>query len=474
VKNSMISRRFGLWLFPLFLVGVVAFFPLAGYSAATIVIVNGDGLGEGLNDPTPVAPVGGNSGTTLGAQRLIALQHAAGIWGSNLTSSVPITILASFDPLSCTVTAATLGSAVPWDIECDFTGAIYPNTWYPVALANKLHGSDLTPGAAHIRAWFNSNLGQPGCLTGTHFYLGLDNNHGSDIDLVTQALHDFARGLGFMTTTSLTSGALLMGFPSVYDHFVLDLTTNKTWPAMTDAERKASAINARKVVWTGANVTANVPSVLAAGIPELQISSPSSIAGAYMVGTASFGPPLTSPGVTGELMPIVGLACDLLSGANALAASGKIVLIDRGTCGFVVKVKNAQNAGAIGVIIGDNVAGSPPAGLGGTDPTIVIPSVRVTQADANTLKNALKYRSRTHSGVFANLGVNIAVRPGADALNRMLLYTPNPIQFGVSVNSWDTSAFPSLLMEPSINSDLTHSVDVPQDLTLPLLKDIGW
>ena len=33
--------------------------------AANFVIVNGDGAGEGLNDPTPVSPVGGNTGTTL-------------------------------------------------------------------------------------------------------------------------------------------------------------------------------------------------------------------------------------------------------------------------------------------------------------------------------------------------------------------------------------------------------------------------
>ena len=51
-----------------------------------------------------------------------------------------------------------------------------------------------------------------------------------------------------------------------------------------------------------------------------------------------------------------------------------------------MKVKNAQDAGAIGVIVADNVAGSPPAGLGGADPTITIPSVRVTLADGNTLK----------------------------------------------------------------------------------------
>jgi hypothetical protein len=29
-------------------------------------------------------------------------------------------------------------------------------------------------------------------------------------------------------------------------------------------------------------------------------------------------------------------------------------------------------------------------------------------------------------------------------------------------------------MEPAINSDLTHDVTPPHDLTYPLLRDIGW
>ncbi len=46
-------------------------------AAATIVIVNGDPAGVGFNDPTGTAPVGGNTGTTLGQQRLNAFQAAA-------------------------------------------------------------------------------------------------------------------------------------------------------------------------------------------------------------------------------------------------------------------------------------------------------------------------------------------------------------------------------------------------------------
>jgi hypothetical protein len=42
------------------------------YAAATITIVNTDCTGEEFNDPTPATPVGGNTGTTVGQQRLIA------------------------------------------------------------------------------------------------------------------------------------------------------------------------------------------------------------------------------------------------------------------------------------------------------------------------------------------------------------------------------------------------------------------
>jgi hypothetical protein len=86
------------------------------------------------------------------------------------------------------------------------------------------------------------------------------------------------------------------------------------------------------------------------------------------VGTAAFGPPLTTPGLTGEVMPVVdtppdlGLACAPLSAVNAQAVKGKIALLDRGVCTFVVKVRNLQDAGAIGAIVVDNVAGAPPPG----------------------------------------------------------------------------------------------------------------
>jgi hypothetical protein len=466
--------------FAFLLIAVVAFTPLQAFAGATLTIVNGDPAGVGFNDPTAVLPVGGNPGTTLGDQRLYAFQAAANKWGATLNSNVPIRILATWEALSCTSSAATLGSAGATEVFRDFVGAPVAARWYGKAEANKLFGADLDPTTADIRARFNVNLGKTGCLDGTFFYLGLDNNHGTNIDLVTVLTHEFGHGLGFQTYTNGNTGVQLSGFSSIWDDFLKDTTTGKVWSNMTNAERKASALNSGFLVWNGSTVKNAIPGVLQQGTPQLTVSLPPSVAGAYQVGTASFGPALFSPGVTGEVMPVVdqangtGLACNALSAANAAAVNGKIAVIDRGTCTFTIKVKNAQNAGALGVIIADNTAGSPPAGLGGTDPSITIPAVRVTLPDGIKLKAALATRSRTHSGMFANLGLNLAVRAGADAAGRMLMYAPNPYVSGSSVSHYDVSAFPNQLMEPNINGDLTHEVTPPQDLTFPLLEDIGW
>jgi hypothetical protein len=153
---------------------------------------------------------------------------------------------------------------------------------------------------------------------------------------------------------------------------------------------------------------------------------------------------------------------------NAAQVAGKIALVDRGTCGFIVKALNAQIAGAVAVLIADNVAGSPPAGLGGTDPTITIPAVRISLSDGNLIKAQLG------TGVNVTLGNDLTRFAGADGRARGLLFTPNPVQPGSTISHWDTIETPNQLMEPAINVDLTHSVKPPEDLTLPLLRDIGW
>jgi hypothetical protein len=58
---------------------------------------------------------------------------------------------------------------------------------------------------------------------------------------------------------------------------------------------------------------------------------------------------------------------------------------------FHCQSKNAQNAGALAVIIG-NVASSVPSNIppemGGSDPTIIIPAVSLAVDDANILRGS--------------------------------------------------------------------------------------
>lgn len=133
------------------------------------------------------------------------------------------------------------------------------------------------------------------------------------------------------------------------------------------------------------------------------VNTPAGIAGNYNASPAAFGPPLTPAGFTGDVELATdgaGLsptdACEPLVGFTP----GKIALLDRGNCTFVIKVKNAQNAGAVGVIVANNVSPGTNT-MGGADPTILIPSAMISLNDGNLFK--------------ANLPVNATLKKnGAD------------------------------------------------------------
>ncbi len=127
----------------------------------------------------------------------------------------------------------------------------------------------------------------------------------------------------------------------------------------------------------------------------VQVNTPASIAGNYTAVESAFSPnnklaslgPITAPVVyyNDDVAGSTHYACS--PPANTL--TGKIVLIDRGFGGsvctaavnFTTKVKNAQDAGALAVIMINNVATAPIVMGGGPDATIVIPAVMVSQSD---------------------------------------------------------------------------------------------
>jgi hypothetical protein len=480
MRKNTLKAKHSLVLFAMMVVLACSSSAFAG--GVTITIINLDGPNEGFNDPTPAAPVGGNAGTTRGQQRLIAFQHAAEIWGATLDSPVPVVIQAAFNPLGANV----LGSAGTTFFFSDFGSVgLYPgpefaDTWYFSALADKRAGEELNPGFADINCQFSSDF---------NFYLGLDNNHGAQNDLVAVLLHEFGHGLNFANAVNESNGRNLGataadpngGQTDIFARHTFDNTTNLSWDQMTAAQRQASAINFGNVVWVGANVSAGVPSVLIFGSPEVRVLTPPLIAGTKQFGTAAFGTPITllpAP-VTGTIVPAVDVDEDGAATAftttdgcspptNAAAISGNIALVERGGCGFVVKAKVMQDAGATATMIYNqlaNAAAGPP-GMAGVDPTVTIPSVSLSRTDGLAILG--------QPGATGFIGRDLSIRAGADAAGRARLFMPNPVQSGSSGSHYDTIAFKNLLMEPAINPDLTHNLKAPDDLTLELLRDVGW
>jgi len=124
---------------------------------------------------------------------------------------------------------------------------------------------------------------------------------------------------------------------------------------------------------------------------RFHVNSPSAIAGDYTAveGNLSYKSRLVDLGpITADLVPVVDgsgtkLGCSALTNAAALA--GKIALVVRGGgCNFITKVKYAQSAGAIAVIVTNNLDGLPLT-MTGVDTTITIPALMVSDTTANLL-----------------------------------------------------------------------------------------
>jgi hypothetical protein len=131
--------------------------------------------------------------------------------------------------------------------------------------------------------------------------------------------------------------------------------------------------------------------------PAVWLDDPSKVvphAQAYSVGLASFGPlPKTTP-VTGRHVRTSDGVGDTLDACepvvNGSEVRGNLAVVRRGTCGFVQKVKNAQNAGAVAVIVINNVPGPAPA-MSGIDPTIRIPAVSLSELYGAYMREASRY-----------------------------------------------------------------------------------
>ena len=441
-------------------------------TAADIIPVNNDPAGQGLNDTTPIAPAGGNSGMTVGEQRRIVYQFAADLWGAVLRSDVQIRVGASFRPLRCNTTGTVLGSASAAAVYL-LTNNGDPSTamLYHGALADALIGEDLQNGVGlDINTNFNSAYGNTNpdgtpCSPGAGWYYGLDGKTPEGkTDFLNVVMHEIAHGLGFSGFGNVSSGAPLFGYRDIYSSFVFDNHTNLGFYQLPNNPARRDAIIGGNLAWLGPNVTAQVPSVRSL---KTILTASGTLSGNFNYGTAVFGPEATPSNFNGDVIAVNdGSASPTLGCAASPAGAylGKVALVSRGACPFEIKAKNAQDAGATAVVVANNVSGT--INMGADDTVAAtVPTIMVSLADGQALRAAIP-------------GVRLTITPvpgsfaGADAQRRALLFAPNPVQPGSSFSHYDTSSTPNALMEPANTRTLMANLDL--DLTPALFADEGW
>lgn len=131
-------------------------------------------------------------------------------------------------------------------------------------------------------------------------------------------------------------------------------------------------------------------------VTNVTITAPANIAASYSAveGAFSTNNLLKSTGpVTGNFVLYnddnTGVNHRACNGAPVKTTAGSIALIFRGACNFIVKVKNAEDDGALAVVMVDTLLNTTPIIMGGTDNSITIPAVMITNADGKAIAAAL-------------------------------------------------------------------------------------
>jgi Zn-dependent metalloprotease len=157
-------------------------------------------------------------------------------------------------------------------------------------------------------------------------------------------------------------------------------------------------------------------------VGTLRVNSPAAIAGDKFAQSAGFGPPLSATGLTGNVVAALDEAnaagpttldgCTAIT--NAAAVAGNVAIVDRGGCEFSTKVLMAQNAGAVAVIVANNVVGGLPGmGAGAVAAQVTISSLGIQQVDGNAIRGQL--------GAATPVNATLLARPGTDASVRWLM-----------------------------------------------------
>lgn len=252
----------------------------------------------------------------------------------------------------------------------------------------------------------------PGSGHGTHVadIIGGRSNDGLHVG-VAPGVSFYAVKVCSSVSTSCNGVALLLGMDfaldpngdgNISDHVdVVNMSLGSGYGQKEDdlSLASANAVKAGVVVVTSAGNSANRPyiagspsttpeviSVAQTEVPSavaypLVITSPANIAGVYPnTATVDWAP--IGAGITGEVV-YVGRACP---GDTLLAdPTGKVALVDRGTCSISLKVDVAAKAGATGVLLGLIASGDAVSfSFGGGD--MMVPMLVIIKPYADMIK----------------------------------------------------------------------------------------
>ncbi|UAK22941.1 PA domain-containing protein [Sphingomonas nostoxanthinifaciens] len=134
----------------------------------------------------------------------------------------------------------------------------------------------------------------------------------------------------------------------------------------------------------------------------------------YLDGPHIIGPSVAD--VTGTIFRLAGsdgsyglsLGCD--AGDFGSGVAGHIVLLSRGTCLFAEKIHNAQNAGALAVLVADYDPAPPSLNYTGRDDAVTIFGFRISSALGQLLSDeTLTQTTQVHMALGDNLVSSLAV-----------------------------------------------------------------
>jgi hypothetical protein len=170
------------------------------------------------------------------------VQAAVNVWSANFSSSVAITVDASWGRSS---SWGVLGSARPGSFFSAFSGAPDPSLWYSSATANALAGKDLDKANPEIIIQVNS-----GAAWNTR---GDGTPSSSEYDLESVFIHELGHGLGFLSNDAYDPyyGLGSLDQPTPFDAYLQTSDGRRLADLPTPSKELGTALTS-SLVWNGA------------------------------------------------------------------------------------------------------------------------------------------------------------------------------------------------------------------------------